>query len=98
MYFANPDYKDPVDLNSDYSSNQALYLDAQLAADQADQRKADTLAKINLAKDKLALHQNILNDMISALTIVASFDGTFVPLTAVGLFVRKGHLLGEIAP
>ena len=91
-----PDYKNPVDLEIEYSKNQIELLDAKIAASQADRRKQDALDKINLAKNKLARHREILLQYRSALKILSAVDGVFTSLVQVGSFVKKGHVLGEL--
>jgi biotin carboxyl carrier protein len=93
-----PDYVNPVDLQISFNNNQAAYLEAQLAADQSDMKKQDALAKIELAKSKLAEHQKLLDELKSTLTIVAPLGGKFIAHVAVGLSVKRGHTLGEIMP
>jgi hypothetical protein len=68
-----------------------------LAFDQADRKKVDGLDKIQLAKSKLALQKKLLEDMKGGLSIRAPADGVFLALTGIGLFSRKGHVLGELS-
>jgi multidrug resistance efflux pump len=71
------------------------YLSAKLEADQADQRKKDSLDKIALGRSKLDQQKRLLDEMRKALIIAAPWDGTFNSLTAVGFASKKGHTLGE---
>jgi hypothetical protein len=72
-------------------------LAAQLAADQAEKRRDDTLAKIQVAKDKLALHEKMLDDLRASMIVISSADGHYKSHVETNVFVKKGHVLGEFS-
>lgn len=93
---ANPQYMTYEDISTSASQTDNDYLDAQTAAGQADRKRQDALDKIALTKEKLSEQQQILNNLLDAMQVAASTDGTFEQVAGVGSFIKKGHLLGRI--
>jgi hypothetical protein len=93
----NPTFKSDYDLRVEYDKNALDYADAKIKAEQAPLKKSDTIDKINLTRNKLKFLEGLLQERIAALTIVASTDGVFAPRIGENGFVKKGHLLGELA-
>lgn len=97
IFIQNPNYKSLSGAKVDFNRIKLEYLAAKLAADQADRRRDDALAKIQLAKDKLSLHEKIMNDLQAAMVVSASVEGHFKSYVATNLFIKRGHILGEIS-
>jgi len=96
-YVQNPDYRSLVDLQTDLNKANIDYLTAKLAAEQAERRRDDALAKIQLAKDKVSQHEKILATLQASMLVVSSVDGMFTSHIGAGFFAKRGHVLGEIA-
>ncbi len=82
----------------DFDRQQAtsVYLDAQIAASQAEKNKSDSLDKISAAKKKLDGDRAYLAAMQAALIIQSPEDGNFSARVAVSGFLKKGQIVGEI--
>ena len=79
----------------DFDRQQAtsVYLDAQIAASQAEKKSLD---KISAAKNKLAGDRAYLVAMQAALIIQSPEEGNFSARVAVSGFLKKGDTIGEI--
>jgi len=89
----------PVDVaaaHKDLLSAQSALADATVALNQAPAKKVDMIDKMKLASDTLSVHKKYLDAMKNAMTIYSPVSGEFKVYVGVGLFVKKGHILGEI--
>jgi hypothetical protein len=82
----------------DFDRQQATsaYIDAQIAASQAEKKKSDSQDKISVAKNKLTRDRAYLAAMQAALIIQSPEDGNFSARVAVSGFLKKGQTVGEI--
>jgi len=83
-------------MQSELDKATAEYDVAQMQSDQADRVKQDAFDKIQLAKQKIAAHELILQERKLSLQIISSVDGNFSTKVMRNGFVKRGHLLGEI--
>lgn len=89
-------YRDFNDMQIAQVQAKNAVVDANLAASHAAQKKIDLQDKIAAAKSKLIREQAYLMRMRKALIVEATSAGIFKAQAAVGSFLRKGKVIGEI--